>query len=121
MSIREIPGVTVHAKEQVWGRYGHCPTASEWMAAVAAILDRTALLMGVVNLNGREKWRVTIGPLPEVDVIWAPDCAMIITVLPPGGSHFHPGRQRQREQRAKGFAYGRPEPRRGRIDMGDDA
>lgn len=115
-----IPGVSRHARERMLEHHGYTPTVAEWLAAVQAIIDRQAVLMARFHSRGTERWHVTIGTL-SVDVVWGPTSAEIVTVYPAHMRVLDPAKQRAREQRIRGRIYGRTEPRRGRIDMGDDA
>lgn len=108
-----IPGVTFHAREQMAARHFYEPSRAEWLAGVASILDRTALLMSHMIADGKQRWRVRVGPI-ECDVLWAADStgeAQIITVLPSSGGAMNPRRVRERQQRAKGHGVGRPDTR----------
>ena len=107
-----IPGVSKHAEDQMAARHGYTPTREEWLAAVLSILDRRALLMSGEMLAGRQRWLVAIGPR-QCRVVWAPDGATIITVLPADTPIINPRTARAKYAQQRGNVWGyRAEPRR---------
>ena len=51
MNFDIIPGVSLHAHQRAVQRFGRDPTRSDWLAAVASILDRAAMLLGIRVLD----------------------------------------------------------------------
>ena len=96
MNFSVIPGVSLHARQRAVQRLGRDPDRDHWLAAVASILTGTALFLGRSPQDGKERFRVRLGPL-EIDVWWATDTAQIVTVLDIGQSSLNPARQAQRE------------------------
>lgn len=76
--------VTDHARQRMAERLGRDATTSEWLAVLAAILDRRASLAATLDYKFplREIWLVTLGDLP-FRVVWQPDQPALVTVLPP--------------------------------------
>jgi hypothetical protein len=107
--MKETPGVSAHARARMSTRYGVHPRRSEWLAAVAAILDRTALLMGVNHNTGRERWRLSVAGI-EVEVWWEPGCAQIVTVMPPGAKTAQDVKRTNNAFRSRAYTRERHRP-----------
>ncbi len=80
MARRPIPGVGAHARDRMAERMGRDLTREEWLAAVAAIVERRAVLLGVMP-NGSEHYWHEVGGVP-VRLVWRPEWALVATVLP---------------------------------------
>lgn len=114
-----IPGVSRHARERMWEHYQVAVPKEDWLAAVASILDRTAVLAAVEMAHGHERWIVRLAGL-NVPVVWARDGdpgAQIVTVLPPGGGSLNPHRRAQLQHSRKGYAWGREPYHRARVRL----
>ncbi len=96
MSYDFIPGVSLHARERAVQRLGRDPSRDDWLAAVASILHRRALLLAAHLPDGKERWRVQLGPV-ECDVWWSPPCAMIVTLVDAGQPALNPARRQERQ------------------------
>lgn len=80
--MKSVPHVSRHAVERAAERLGRELDACEWQEMILAIVERRASLL-LINADDREIWLVPCGPL-ALRVVWAPDTATIITVLPDG-------------------------------------
>lgn len=105
---RPLPGVTLHAKERLYERYGLIAPPEEWLAAVLAIIDRQAVLLATLPYRARELYAVRLCGR-EVRVSWDPAIAAICTVLGPQHSNASVIQTVVR-RRATGPAFGGPRP-----------
>ncbi|MBR0682761.1 hypothetical protein GXW74_19875 [Roseomonas eburnea] len=76
----DIPHVTDHAIERARQRLGRTLRRDEWNALLLAVVERRALLLAT-RPGGKEIWLASVGEVP-VRVVWAPDTAIIVTILP---------------------------------------
>lgn len=107
MTLDFIPGVSLHARHRAVERLGRDPDRADWLAAVASILDRTALLLACRDRDGGERWRVQFGTI-EADVWWSPSFAQIVTVLDPAHGALNPKRQAERHAQRRGQGVRQP-------------
>jgi hypothetical protein len=75
--------VTDHARQRMAERLGRDATGAEWRQVIGDIRSRRAVLAAVGHRESsrREVWLVALGDL-LFRVVWQPDQATIITVLP---------------------------------------
>ncbi|WP_160119656.1 hypothetical protein [Rhodovarius lipocyclicus] len=87
MNSDTIPGVTRFARDRMAHHHGRDFSRGRWLAAVMAILDRSALLVATrTGPNGRtEEWLVEVDMLRR-HLVWSPRDAVVINVMP--GSDF---------------------------------
>lgn len=93
-------GVTVHVRERFVQHYGWEPTEAEWLSVLAAILNRTAVLVDGNDGFGGEKWAMDLRGRTFV-FVWKPGDACIATVFPAQAKSMHPERRKQMYQRVK--------------------
>lgn len=79
-----IPGVGAHARDRMAERLGRDLTREEWLAAVAAIVDRRMVLLCVAP-NGSEHYLHQVGQV-QMRLVWRVDLGMVVTVAPPDWS-----------------------------------
>lgn len=96
MNFDIIPGVSLHARQRAVQHFGRDPARADWLAAVASILDRAAMLLGKSGFDANERWRVRLANM-EVDVWWSPHEAQIITVLDLGQGALNDRRTAERD------------------------
>lgn len=80
MARQRIPGVGAHARDRVAERLGRDLTRDEWLAAVEAITGGRAVRLAVTD-GGAEHYLHELGGV-RLRLVWRPDLAMIVTVLP---------------------------------------
>ena len=108
----ELPWVTRHACERSAERLGRPLTRAEWVSIGNQIIVAGAVLMDRLP-DGKEVYAVTLGAV-AVRVLWKPDTAVVMTVLP--WNTPRPGALRPYKH-----ARGRPQEKRSsaRQDMED--
>lgn len=113
----DLPGVSEHAQIRARQRLARYPTWEEWLTLVRDILDRRAVLMQANERVGgrRETWLCLVAGVP-MRVIWAPETAMLITVVAPRQKALQ---HRLKHNDATKHGITRAEPRRG-YDIDQD-
>jgi hypothetical protein len=113
MTFAPVPGVSEHARIRFVQRFGADPPRAAWHDAVLAIIERRALLLAASRSDGREAYRVAIGPI-ETTVWWCSATAQIITVLDTGHRMLNPQRMVIRDAQRRGGGT-RPTYKRQRV------
>jgi hypothetical protein len=117
--MKEIIGVSRHARLRAIERIGFDPSRDDWLAAVLACIDQTAML---VTRNGNRELRIVRLGDVHARVWWDPDAAVITTLVPLAGPVAPPELRRLHEQQAHLRQRRRTEPyRRARKDWSADA
>ncbi len=86
MNLRPIPCVSSHARERAIERLGGDPPRADWLAAVASIIERRAVLLCAQTVRDRpcDVYLVTLAG-QAVQVLWRPDVPIIVTLITAGG------------------------------------
>jgi hypothetical protein len=117
MTPTHIAGVTRHARQRAIERLGYDPMPHEWLAAVASIQARSALLVAAMtpHTNGCERWAVALGVTRAV-ATWNVASSVIVTVQTLAMGAVNATRLRAREAQRKPRGAEPYRRARGRID-----
>lgn len=83
-----IPGVSWHARQRYFERFGRMATPAQWNAMLVEILEQRARLVSM-RPDGAEKLSIMWAGRP-LHLVWDPSKATIVTVLGEREPHMVP-------------------------------